>query len=43
LDSTLVDLHNEHIIWYALVQSLCCSLNLLENPNKFKDIAQILY
>ena len=25
LDSTWVDLHNEHIIWYALVQSFWCS------------------
>jgi hypothetical protein len=24
LDSTWVDLHSEHIIWYALVQSCCC-------------------
>ena len=24
LDSKWVDLHNEHIIWYALVQFFCC-------------------
>jgi hypothetical protein len=24
LDSTWVDLHSEHIIWYALVQKFCC-------------------
>jgi hypothetical protein len=24
LNSTWVDLHTEHIIWYTLVQSLCC-------------------
>jgi hypothetical protein len=28
LDSTWVDLHNEHIIWYTLVQSFCCNFRL---------------
>jgi hypothetical protein len=28
LDSTWVDLHSEHIIWYALVQSFCCNFRV---------------
>jgi hypothetical protein len=28
LDSTGVDLHSEHIIWYALVQSFLCNFSL---------------
>jgi hypothetical protein len=29
LDSTWVDLHNEHIIWCALVQRFCCSFKFI--------------
>jgi hypothetical protein len=43
LDSTWVDLHNEHIIWYALLHFFAITLNLLENSNKFKATAKTLY